>query len=819
MTQPSPYFIRRTTPLEDDADNRVSSFEEEEGRIDFNQYWRTLVKHLSMIIAIFTGVTLLTVIRVLMETPLYTAQSTILIKPGTPQIFGTQVLGGDNSEGGDQSDYYENYNKTQYEILKSRSLAVSAIKDDGLEKILTAGGGKSSPGLIGSARIAVVHFIMGIFGRSSSKKMLPASHLPRESEEGVSGAAIGAYMSGLSIKPVTDTNLVYIVFTTPDGELSARLANAHAHAYIRQGIELHSQANEEAQKFLEQKLVDLKEKLQKSEFALNRYRRDQGIVPGLMSLDGKETIVLDRLTELSKGLTEAQVARLEIEAKVQLIRSHQYDALPEVHADKMLADLRGSYDAMSTEYAGMAKQFKPDYPPLGQLQAKRDQVQRAMDEETHRVTASIESAYQEAKGKEDRLQEEMDKSRTHALGLNDAAVEYAILQREVDTNRDLYNSVLQRMKDVGLAAEARSSNVVIVDEAQPATSPSSPQMSKSVTTSAVLSLAGGVALAFLLEFLNNRLKTPEEVEQYLRLPNLAVVPVFSYVEERSRDSLKAIRLAKKTVDATRKTADPNRKTIDPNSVPTLLSRGHPRELIGASNPYSVHGEAYRTLRTGILLSRAGAPPKLILMTSTTSGEGKTVTSTNTAVLFAHTGAKVLLIDADLRRPRCHRVFSMDKEPGLTEVLTGGRAVFEMIRPTQVEGLSILTSGSLPPNPTELLGSEKMKKILGELAASFDFIVLDSPPVLPVSDSVLLSTIVDGVVVVVNSATTAKQQIRVACARLKYARSKIFGIVLNKVNLQSPEYKYYKNYYFHYSNDLLEGNEEFALPTPSTKEIS
>jgi capsular exopolysaccharide synthesis family protein len=453
----------------------------------------------------------------------------------------------------------------------------------------------------------------------------------------------------------------------------------------------------------------------------------------------------------------------------------------------------------------MSKQFKPDYPPLAQLQAKKDQVQRDIDEEIHRVTASIVSSYQEAKGKEDKLQNEMDKSRTHALGLNDAAVEYAILQREVDTNRDLYNSVLQRMKDVGLAAEARSSNVVIVDEAQPATSPSSPQLSKSVTTSAVLSFAGAVALAFLLEFLNNRLKTPEEVEQYLRLPNLAVVPVFSYVEEKGRESMRALRLAKKTAGH--------------DSVPTLSSRGHPRELIGASNPYSVHGEAYRTLRTGILLSRAGAPPKLILMTSTTSGEGKTATSTNAAVLFAHTGAKVLLIDADLRRPRCHRVFGMDKEPGLTEVLTGGRAVFEMIRPTQVDGLSILTSGSLPPNPTELLGSDKMKKILAEVSASFDFIVLDSPPVLPVSDSVLLSTIVDGVVVVVNSAKTAKQQIRVACARLKYARSKIFGVVLNKVNLQSPEYKYYKNYYFHYSNDVLEGNEEFTLPRPSTKELS
>jgi succinoglycan biosynthesis transport protein ExoP len=795
MTQPSPYFIRRTTPLEDAeaADSRVAFFEDEEGRIDFNQYWRTIRKHLSMIVAIFAAVTLLTLIRVLMETPMYTAEATILIKPGTPQIFGSQVPGGDNSEN-DQSEYYDNYNKTQYEILKSRSLAVSAIKEDGLEKVLGTDG-KSHAGWLSSARVAVAHFVKGLFVRSSSKKSLPWSR-PADSEDGVSGAAISSYMGSLSIKPVQETNLVNIVFTTPDGQLSARLANAHAHAYIRQGIELHSQANEEAQKFLEQKLVDLKEKLQKSEYALNRYRRDQGIVPGLMSLDGKETIVLDRLTELSKGLTEAQVARLEMESKVQMIHSHQYDALPEVHEDKMLGDLRSSYDTMSAEYAAMAKQFKPDYPPLAQLQAKRDEVKRAMDEEIHRVTATIEVAYEEAKGKEAKLQDEMDKSRTHALGLNDAAVEYAILQREVDTNRDLYNSVLQRMKDVGLAAEARSSNVVIVDLAQPAVSPSSPNISKSVMTSAVLSLVGAIALAFLIDFLNNRLKTPEEVEQYLRVPNLAVVPAFSYAEEKARANLRALK--------------PARKTIDQAATPARLSRGHPRELIGASNPYSVHGEAYRTLRTAILLSRAGAPPKSILMTSTTSGEGKTVTSTNAAVLFAHTGAKVLLIDADLRRPRCHRVFAMDKEPGLTEVLTGGRTVFEMIRPTQVEGLSILTSGSLPPNPTELLGSDKMKKILGELAASFDFILVDSPPVLPVSDSVLLSTIVDGVVVVVNSANTAKQQIRVACARLKYARAKIFGIVLNKVNLQSPEYKYYKNYYFHYSSEILEGNEDFAV---------
>ena len=800
MTQPSPYFIRRTAPLEDmdPNDNRIHFIDEDEGRIDFHQYWRTIRKHLALIVAICVGVTLIRTIRLLMETPLYTSSATMLIKPGTPQIFGNQVQPDNNNT--DQYDYYETFNKTQYEILKSRSLAISAIKYNSLEKQLI-GRPTVKPGWYDSIKQGVAHLISGNAGKTEAKKPAPK---PTDAElEEVNPTAVGAYMSGLLVRPVLDTNLVKIEFTTPNPELSARLANAHAHAYIRQGIELHSQANEEAQKFLQLKLVELKEKLQKSEYALNRYRRDQGIVPGLMSLDGKETIVLDRLAVLSKDLTEAQVATLEMESQAQMARDHQYDALPQLHDDKALTSLRSDYDQLSTEYAGMAKQFKPDYPPLARLQAKRDEVQRSIDDEVQRVRSSIESGYKQAQIKQQKLQDEMDKDRQHALGLNDAAVEYAILQREVDTNRELYNSVLQRMKDVGLAAQARSSNVVVIDSAEVPYGPSSPRILQGVMEAAVLSLVASIGLAFLLEFMNNRLKTPEEVELYLRVPNLAVVPLFSQQDGDNRNGRKRLKNAISGV------IGGGSKPAAVSKIPTV--NGHPRELIGAFSPYSVHGEAYRTLRTGILLSRAGAPPKIILMTSTTSGEGKTVTSTNSAVLFAHTGAKVLLIDADLRKPRVHRVFAMDKEPGLTEVLTGRRDTFEMIRQSEVEGLSVLTSGSLPPNPTELLGSEKMKQIIGEVAAHFDFVIVDSPPILPVSDSIVLSTMVDGVVVVVNSATTAKQQIRVACARLKYARAKIFGVLLNKVNLQSPEYKYYKNYYYHYTNEILEGSAEIEMP--------
>ena len=787
--QPSPYFIRRTTSLEEpqEPDFRNNFLEEDESRIDFHQYWRIVHKHIGLILAIVAGVTVLTTIHELMQTSMYTAEATILIKPGTPQVLGTQLQ--NDSQTSDAYDYYENFNTTQYEILKSRSLAENAIKSGGLEKVLIKDDSHKSAAAPSRSILAWLRDSLGLPEAAQAPAAKPK---PSLDQSGVNPAAVGAYLSSLAIRPVPETDLVKIMFTTPDPELSAELANAHAHAYIRQGIELHSQANEEAQKFLQNKLVDLKEQLEKSEYALNRYRRDQGIVPGLMSLDGKETVVVDRLSDLSKDLTKAQVDRIDLESKVQMVNNHQFNALPETMDDKSLQALREQYDTLATEYAGMAKQFKPDYPPLARLQAKKDELQSDIDQEEERVASSIQSQYLEAKERETRLQSEMDKSRTHALGLNDAAVEYAILQREVDTNRDLYNSVLGRMKDVGLASEARSSNIVIVDTAEVPHARSSPLIRQSVMTSAVLSLAGGVGLAFMLEFFNNRIKTPEELEQYLKLPSLAVVPQFGALPDKRNGA--AARL-----DRVRRLAIGS-SAGNPEAQQT-------KDLVGALNPYSMHGEAYRTLRTGILLSRAGSPPKVILLTSTTSGEGKTATATNSAVLFAHTGAKVLLIDADLRKPRCHRVFGVDKELGLTEALTGRRDVHELIRATHVDGLSLLTSGSLPPNPTELLGSEKMRQILALLAEEFDFVIIDSPPVLPVSDSIILSTLVDGVVVVVSSVSTAKQQVRIACARLRYARAKIFGAVLNKVNLQSPEYKYYSSYYYQYSNEILEGTPE------------
>jgi capsular exopolysaccharide synthesis family protein len=496
-----------------------------------------------------------------------------------------------------------------------------------------------------------------------------------------------------------------------------------------------------------------------------------------MSVDGKETVVIARLSDLSRELTTAQVARIGLEAQVDQIRKNQVPQLPSkdgsISAGSATPTVKSQLDTAMSDYVAMAKQFKPDYPPMVRAKARIDELQRSYDAEMKAYSASVVSAFNAAKTKEAELQEEMARQRSQALSVNDASVGYAILQREVDTNRELYNSVLQRMKDLGLAAESQSSNTVVVDDAQVPPGPSGPHRTMAILQAIAFGLALGIGLAFLIEYQDKTLKTPEQVEQYLRLPNLAAVPAFSRHETRA--------IARRNGD---------------DRTPALTGS---RELAGSMSQYSVVGEAYRSLRTALMLSRAGAPPKTILFTSASNSEGKTVSALNTAVVFAHTGVRVLLVDVDLRRPRCHKVLALENQAGLTEVLAGACNVSDLIRTTDIDSLSFLSAGSIPPNPSELVGSDKMRDTLAQLTNEYDVVVIDSPPILPVTDAMLLSTMVDGVVLVVNSSKTAKQHVKAAYARLEFARAKVFGVLLNQVDVNSQHYQYYRRYYGGYDS--------------------
>jgi len=532
--------------------------------------------------------------------------------------------------------------------------------------------------------------------------------------------------------------------------------------------------SEEAEQFLRNKLVEIKEQLEKSEAALNDYRRAKGIIPGLISLDGKDAVVLDRLTDLSKDLTHAQVARIGLEAQVALINRHQYASLPAVMSDAEIKDLDKQLNGLYAEASALSTEFKADYPPLLKVEARIRTAQTQMTVEIRKKIDEVEAMYREATERESELQAEMDRQRAETLTLNDSAAQYAILQRDVDTNRQLYEAILTRMKDVAVASGSEDSNVSVINSAEVPTVPTSPKKGREMALALIVGLTGGIGLAFLLEFLDNTLKNPEEAENYLRVPSLGVVPEFSSITGAGSPY-------------------GSRELLNDRPA-SALPPG--RELVTAHGSYSSLGEAYRNLRTALLLSRAGGPPQVTMITSATSREGKTVTAVNTAVMLAQSGARTLLIDADLRRPRCHRVLTVDNQLGLTEVLTGSRELGEVVRRTEIENFDFLGSGSAPPNPTELLGSAKMLETLTALREIYEYIIIDTSPVLPVSDPLVVAQLADGIMVVANAVATPRQQVRTAVARLEYARGKILGVVLNRIKIHSPDYQYYYHHEYY-----------------------
>ncbi len=778
-------------------------FDDEVNRIDLWVYWRLIRKHLRLIGAVVAGTVFVTLLHLLMTTPIYTAQTTVMILPKSPSGLDPTEALLEIEASYDGSDYF----KTQTEILKSRTLAASVVRNLGLNR---------NPSFNGSGRPGLFTAMVGGMRQRVHDLISPPppnANAPRTGLLGVSADQIDAYLGGLNIRSVPTTSLVQIEYSSPDPLLAARVANAHAEAYIQRGVEMHSQASRDAEKFLSQKLVELKEQLQKSEVALNDYRREKGIIPGLMSLDGKDTVVIDRLTDLSKDLTRAQVERIGMESQIDLIHKHQYESLPVVMDDKLVQSMQAELTQLSTQDASLSSQFTAAYPPLAQLRARESALRKQLNTEIQNSVKSVETSYQQAVEKEKDLSAEMQRQRALTMSLNDAAVQYAILQRDVDTYRQLYNAVLKRMKDVGVEAEAQTSNVSIVDKATAPRIPSYPKKLRDLMVSAMLGLLGAIGLTFLLDYLDNTLKDPEEAERYLRLPNIGIIPEFSRMSAASYAPAKALAAASPALDGDVTRALLNGANGAGNGNGTNLTVGRKptavQELVTQHGTYSALGEAYRNLRTALLLSRAGAPPKVTLVTSAIAGEGKTVTAVNTAAMLAQLGASVLLIDADMRRPRCHRVLDMDNNLGLTEVLTGVRDLHDLIRSTAVPNLFLLSSGSIPPNATELVGSSKMHQAITQLQQIYDYIVIDSPPVMPVSDALLLSTIVDGVLLVTNATRTPKQQVRAARARLEYARAKIFGTVLNRIRVHHSEYQYYYHQGYYTPDDEMSDADQEA----------
>jgi polysaccharide biosynthesis transport protein len=798
MNDLSPWRVRRLAGNEEIQPefSRVSEPDE----ILLSSYWNILVKRRNVILSIFLAVFAAGAYFALSATTLYTATATIKIEPQNPQVTGVgelqPLLGG----------VYD-YHQTQFALLKGRPLAARVITELGLEANKTFTDAKIvSPNPVDHVK-SWIFLALRFFSSyaaalfKSESKTEESNPIPQTSVSGrlepelsVSPGFIERYLGFIAVAPIQQTRLVSIQFTTPDSALSQALANTHVQTFMRMSLENRFSLTQEAREFLDQKKNELQQKLETSEAELNRFRRAHGV----FSVDKGENIVVDRLVDLNKQLTSVRAQRIEAESLYRTVENKNYQDVAEVVRQGLVQQLKSDLANLEAENARLATTFKPDHPRIQQLNHQITAARQALNNEVANVIRGIRSNYAAALEKERALESEAEKQQRDAVKLRELGVQYTVLQEEVNANRSLYGSVLKRLSETNVSNDLAVSNMQIVERAAKPLWASGPNVSLYLLASAVSGLFLGIGVAFLREFFDSTVATPDKVWRSVGLATLGVVPHLKFLNRPA--------YRQRVIEGREQATSP-----PANRTPT-------KKLILDHDRLSIMNEAYRTIRTSLLLSQAEKPPQVILLTSPSPGDGKTATSLNLAIALAHDGHTVLLVDADMRKGSCHNELGLTNNRGLSNVLTGRLSLDEGIQETPVSGLSLLSRGVPPPNPGELLGSGKMKDVLKELRQRFEFILIDSPPVIALSDAAILSVVAEGVLLVFDGRRTSTASAQRAVERLDTVRARFLGVILNAINLNDPDYSYYRtysHYYHHDSNETEELNEQKAKGSDKT----
>jgi capsular exopolysaccharide synthesis family protein len=589
---------------------------------------------------------------------------------------------------------------------------------------------------------------------------------------------VSRYRGYLTIEPVKNTRLVDISFSTPNPRLSQQLANAHATSFIQMVLESHFNLTQEARDFLSKKLADLREKVVTAEKALNQFRQQHGVV----SMEKGENIVLDRLVDLNKQLTQTRSSRIQAESLHQMTRNKNTEYLAQVLSSPVVVQIKTSLATLETEKGRLLSIYTAEHPRLQELNQQIAEAKRTLAGEVANIVHGIESNYNAARGQEQALEAEAKKQQDAALDLKNIGVDYAVLNEGVVANRGLYESILKRMNDTNVANDLAASNIQVVQQAEQPTKPSSPNIPKILTVSVVLGLLLSLALAFFLEYMDATMNTPQQVWAAVSLATLGVVP----------------RLELGTLRQSNHPPLSDHTQSNHQSLPNGADDRVGKEIVLARAQFSIVAESYRNIRTALLLSQAERPPKVMLVTSPCPGEGKTVTTVNLGMALAQSGKKVLVIDADLRKGRCHHLLHRRNQEGLANVLAGQVEVKQSIQATSVKDFYLLPRGALPPNPADLLMSQRMRDLLTELRTGFDVIVIDSPPIIAVSDAAVLATLCDGVMLVFDGQKTTTHSAKRALDVLDNVGARILGVILNGVDiLHNPDYVDYRSYYSSY----------------------
>jgi capsular exopolysaccharide synthesis family protein len=688
------------------------------------EYWRIVYRHL-WVIVLSVAVTLAIGLAVTMLTKrIYSASTTIEIERESGNVVGIA-----DAQPVDRLTRDEEFFQTQYGLLKSWSLSTRVAQSLGLA---------SDPSFLKA---------MGVSGPAAR----PQAAAQRQQW------ATGVLQGGLGVFPVRDSRLVRITFDSPDPQLSARIANAFADNFISSNLERRFEASAYARTFLEQRLAELKAKLEDSERQLVAYATQQQIIQVAEPASGKDaappqSLNATNLAALDSALTAAKANLIQVQERWRATQAAPGLAAPEILADPTIEQLREERAKLATQYTQQLKLYKPDYPDMLQLKAQIDDVDRQLAGAADTIRRSLRTQYDAAAQQVSTLQGQVNQLKGSVLDERNREIQYNILQREVDTTRTLYDGLLERYKEIGVAGGITTNNISIVDRARPPGGPSKPQPMHNLTLAGGTGLAIGVALAFLLETLDQAIRKPADVEGKLGIPVLGSVP--------------------------------------------LLEKGvQPMEALqDTRSPFS---EAYHSIRSTLAFSTKDGAPRVLAVTSARPEEGKSTTSFALAHGFARLGMRVLLVDLDLRNPSLHRTIGAENRIGASNILTGAARLQNAVQPTDWPNFFVLTSGPLPPSPAELLIGPRLIGLVKDATEHFDIVILDGPPVMGLADAPLIASVASGALLAIEAGRTSRAQAQAALKRLRVANAHMLGAVLTKFDAKKTTYGYGYAYAYEY----------------------
>lgn len=729
--------------------------EDEDDVLDLRDLWRMVVKHKGLLVSVAIGGLLVAVLLSFIKTPLYLATTSVQVDQRAARV----VKFGQENEATSDTDERTAMG-TQLELLKSRVLAERVIDELQLDRqglpSPTASprpqpeeGNLQDDGEVAkdTGWAALAGDLLGRIQDSYNKIREPASNsAERLNREEV----LKAFKETVKAEQVRNSRMLKIQVENASPQLAARIANAMTEGFIALNLERRMDSSSYAKTFLETQLGLTKAKLEESERKLNDYARSKNI----LTLDEKTNVLNQTFTEYSTALTKAEQEVIKTDSDYEAIRTAP-ETSRQVLESKTIQDYKAQISKLDQEYQEASKIFKDDFPKMKQLRAQIDELNGRIKAEVQSILASVRNQAQTAKRQEQLVRTRLQQTRAEIMQAQDRSVDFNLLKREVDTNRELYNGLLQQVKEVGVAGGVETNNIQVVDKAEVPLFPYKPKLALNAAIGLLAGIVLGLGIVFLMESMDDSIKFADEVEKFLQVPLLGVIP-------KVRD--------KKA------------------SAASLAMMVH-------DDPRGQMAEAYRSVRTALQFSTADGAPRRLVLTSTTKSEGKSTTALALAINFAQMGSKVVLIDADMRNPTVHKYLNLPNTAGLSNYLSGHGKPGEITRMTSIDNLMVITAGPIPPSPVDLLTGARLGELMDLLEVrGADYIIFDGPPVLGLADAIVLGNQVHSVLFVAQASQTRKSHIKDAFRRLRMAGVVPCGVVLTKTTAQNTAYYTYDNYY-------------------------